>query len=114
MKYSPINKENWTPVNIAWLAGLIEGEGYIAKSKVFLRIRMTDEDVVKKCMMFKIGYLRGPVEGNSKKNKKPIYEWTVTRKQWFVEILNAIYEHMGERRKERIDAVLKSINKKAA
>lgn len=103
MKNRIINKENWTAEAIAWLAGLVEGEGYIAKGKVFLRVRMSDWDVVQRCeQLFGIGNLRGPVEGNKKKKHKPMYEWTITRKQDFQEILLAIYPKLGFRRKKRI------------
>ena len=96
-----INKQNWTPELLSWLAGLIEGEGYIAKSKAFLRIRMTDWDIVQRCHdLFKIGNLRGPVEGTSK--HKPIYEWTISKKQHFYELLIVLYSKFGFRRKKRI------------
>ena len=98
-----INKTNWKPEPLAWLAGLIEGEGYIAKGKVFLRVRMTDWDVVQRCHdTFKVGYLRGPVEGNEKKKHKPMYEWTITRRQDFYELLSVLYPKLGLRRQERI------------
>jgi hypothetical protein len=103
MNYRRIDKRQWTPINLAWLAGLAEGEGYIGKNKVFFRIRMTDEDVIRRCMMFCIGHIRGPVEGDVARNRKPIYEWTITRRQDFIEILLAIYSWLGIRRRAEID-----------
>jgi len=110
MKYRHIDKQHWTPINLAWLAGLAEGEGYIGKNKVFFRIRMTDEDVVRRCMMFDIGHIRGPVEGDPDRNHKPLYEWTVTRRQDFIEILLAIYSLLGIRRRAEIDGCLVAID----
>jgi hypothetical protein len=102
MRYEDIDKTNWTKENIAWLAGLSEGECYIAKNKIFFRIRMTDEDVIEKCRIFGIGNFRGPVEGNPKKKHKPIYEWTITRKQHFEELLLVLLPLMGQRRQSTI------------
>ena len=98
-----IDRTYWTTENLAWLAGLLEGEGYIGRRKVFLRIRMRDEDVIARCSLFAIGHLRGPVEGNPAKGHAPMYEWTVTRTDHFVAILSAVYANLGTRRKVRID-----------
>jgi hypothetical protein len=100
----------WKETEIAWLSGIVEGEGYIAKNHPRLRVRMTDEDVIRRCHAFGIGTLRGPIEGNQERNRQPLFEWTVNKRAEFLTVLRCLYPYLGQRRRARIHECLQSIN----
>ena len=94
-----------TLTEIAWLAGIIEGEGCIVTTKKNLRlsIEMTDLDVLRKAQR-----IIGPDARLSKRTvKRAKPEW----KDRYIlhlcgsrlmQILMTIYTFMGERRQEKI------------
>lgn len=101
-------------VDIAWVAGLIEGEGCMGKytytrpsgdyTKTILQVEMKDRDILEKLHRI-TGY--GTI--NYKKARPPSEEtwvWSVTRAVHVKEILTAILPHMGERRTKKIQEVL--------
>jgi intein/homing endonuclease len=98
-----------TSLEIAWLAGLIEGEGCILLARSnnrtpALEIGMTDEDVIERvAKLFKrIHY----VQTNSDKSKKIAYKTTIYGKdaiQWMF----TLYPLLGKRRQAKIKEVVK-------
>ena len=102
-----------TDVEVAWVAGLIEGEGCIStfgkKRRYYwnVRVGMTDLDTIRK--------LRGitgmgiiytqKVTGN----RKPAWRWSVNRQAEVRELLTKILPHMGARRTEKIHEALHQI-----
>lgn len=94
----------------AWLAGIIEGEGCIGVDNKGRRtgginVTMTDEDIVRRLYENFGGRLRGPsVPKNSK--HKPVWYWTVGKKEHVKPILLVIRPYMGQRRGSRIDELL--------
>lgn len=96
-------------IEIAWLAGLIEGEGCIfvpvlptAHTKYpMIRVAMTDEDIVRRCYEItnvgKFGPLSHSIDG-----RKPVWKWQVSKRKDVARILCAVAPLMGERRREKI------------
>lgn len=101
--------------DIAWLAGLLEGEGYFARGEhkpprrpqVVLSLQMTDEDVVLRAQMI-AGLL------NRTTFKRPdhrsdrfsdMYGWSVHGDE-AMRIMRLVRPYMGQRRGAKIDAIL--------
>lgn len=108
----PIPK--WDITNIAWVAGVIEGEGHISTlpgGRMQVRVQMTDEDVIRKLhATLGIGNVHGPYSNDRKTrvgaDTKPLYYWAVGRKPHVKRVLQAIYPFMGARRARKIEQVL--------
>lgn len=107
---------------IAWIAGIIEGEGYICgrvnrKSGVTVglcvQVNMTDEDVLRLCQKRTgLGRVNGPYKSNSyRKNWKPNWKWTVGRTKEVMGLLQAIIPWLGKRRKAKALQVMKARQK---
>ena len=99
--------------NIAWLAGILEGEGsfhsYTHKKKWFvarISINMTDRDVISHiaeivgCKSF-----RGPYVNDSHLGKKPLWALAISGRR-AIKWMQTLRPHMSQRRREQIDTVL--------
>jgi hypothetical protein len=104
---------NWTRENIAWLAGLFEGEGCIYIKDDANHVRMhfhaTDEDVLRKFRdIAGVGHVGGPYQRYHKDGRpyKPVWRWEVSHaKQWYP-LLMTMWPWLGERRRAKAaDAV---------
>ena len=106
---------------IAWCAGLFEGEGnigvarhapYEGRFEPRLQIRQTDEDVLVKFQSLMGGRLTGPFlqgDADSKRYKvapKPYWIWVVSSWDEFERIGSLLRPWLGKRRGERFDLVL--------
>jgi hypothetical protein len=109
-----------TEIEIAWLAGLLEGEGsfgltgYAAKkSKVFptISLAMTDLDIIERAgaliggqgqarIMARVGQRMG-----TGTVRKTTYRWRVSGNR-AIEVMRLILPYMGERRTARIREIL--------
>lgn len=93
-----------TEVEIAWLAGLIEGEGSLALHRgasATLAVLMTDEDVIRKLHAVSgCGRVTGPYQ-HSNPNARPTWLWAVRRVSDLRPLLTALAPHMGIRRSVR-------------
>lgn len=98
----------WNQIDIAWLAGIIEGEGCINISKpnkgnsnyyARLNVKMTDYDVLAKAQRIFGGSIKGP---EIQDRKKPAWSWQVANRKDLARILLAIVPLMGERRSAKI------------
>jgi hypothetical protein len=90
---------------IAYLAGLLEGEGWFALSDsghARIQLNMTDRDVVQE---FARLVDSDSVLAYERPGRKVIYRVNLVGEK-AVALMNAIYPFMGERRKARIDEVL--------
>ena len=96
-----------TTKDIAWIAGLIEGEGCFSQTKgsITAQLSMTDEDIVRRSG----GLVKAPSIGvhNSqvRNGRKVSYRWTLCgtpAASWMM----TIYPFMGERRRTRIRELL--------
>jgi len=99
--------------DIAWAAGLFEGEGSISCYPIKCRINSirtdislasTDKDVIDKfCSIIGVGDVKGP---RLIENRKPIYYWEVQNFRDCMYVLGQIYDLLGERRKAKADEML--------
>lgn len=94
----------------AWLAGLIEGEGCITfgdKHGVAVVVQMTDEDVVRRAHdVGRVGNVTGPRLCGP---HKPQWSWRVTSRDEVRDVLVAIRQWMGTRRRQRIEEALQRL-----
>lgn len=110
-----------TEIEIAWLAGLLEGEGsfgsYSKTTKVDLRVQlaMGDRDVVEKAAAIVGG---APIYTYDRKGQKgfrdhhkPQHKFQL-RGYKAVRVMEAILPFMGERRSAKITALLKAWNER--
>lgn len=94
-------------LDIGWVAGLIEGEGTFSIGKDHscrMSVRMTDEDVLIRAHAAFGGTLAGPYQEVPR--VKPIWCWSITRREILIPFLNMILPHMGDRRSARIQELL--------
>ena len=93
---------NWSRENLAWAAGLFEGEGSIIrrrKKETNLVLATTDFDVLSKfCSILGHGRIYGPY---TRPNTKPIWRWSCSGSKNCIAILAALWTFLGVRRKER-------------
>jgi hypothetical protein len=105
--------------DLLWVAGLLEGEGCFLLHRdrqswgghkyVYYRPRvicaMTDRDVIERLQrvtgMGRIAIGRATAPGH-----KPYWRWTVSRDGDAIRLMKALYPHMGERRRAKIDEIL--------
>jgi hypothetical protein len=95
--------------DIAWLAGLYEGEGTLWKASpgsAALVISMQDEDVIRRCLEITgMGQVSstGKVYG---RERRPRCQWVVSRRELLLVLLPMLYPYLGSRRKARVDEIL--------
>lgn len=104
-------------IDAAWLAGLLEGEGYFQITKprpnnpiqVLIRLSMTDKDVVEKAA----NLLNVPINCKAKTSeKKTIYSISLSRRDDVEKVLLQILPHMGSRRSQKIEECLEVIKER--
>lgn len=97
-------------LDVAWLAGIIEGEGSLTKNKYNswqLQITMTDKDVIEK-----ISQLVDQKMWKKKKYKeteKQAYKVTLCHKDKLRQLLPRLMPYMGQRRYNRMEECMWSI-----
>ncbi len=99
----------WSQADIAWMAGLFEGEGSLSRSKnstnIQLFLGMTDEDVVRKFHQT-VGFGSVYTEDRSNSGRKDLYRWYAGKRRDVVRFLLAVAPLLGSRRKDSIYASL--------
>lgn len=101
------------PDNLAWAAGLFEGEGWIRvkPAHVELGLKMTDEDVVRRfAEVLGIGYVDGPIQPSG--NRKLIWTWHLAQGEFVRVFLEAIEPWMGKRRTAKIKEAYIALGKR--
>ena len=105
-------------IDAAWLAGLLEGEGYFQITKprhhhptqIVIRLSMTDKDVVEKAAKLLNNV---PINEKAKTTeRKTIYAISLTKRDEVEKVLLQILPHMGSRRTQRINECLKVIQER--
>ena len=105
---------NLSETEIAWIAGILEGEGYFGidnRSKdryelsktppaPFIKISMVDEDIIQRLSKLLDKSYFSPSRKTVK--GKQVYTLHIGEKEKVLFILEKILPHMGERRSERI------------
>jgi hypothetical protein len=112
-KAKPPKVLNISETGVAWLAGLLEGEGYF-KLRTFvndygeygypnIRMNMTDEDVVRRAQRVSgVGTVHGPSKPRVA-HHKPQWTWAVSRCREAMALMELILPYMGQRRTEQIN-----------
>jgi hypothetical protein len=114
-----------TEFELGWVVGILEGEGcfFITRRTkgsygpyLYTRVTvcMTDRDVLEQLQRVTgIGKLERIRERKDPKHK-PISQWIVCRSQEAIELMVAVYPHMGARRQAKIREVLAQVEKRPA
>ncbi len=91
-------------LEIAWLAGLLEGEGCFSyQCSPGIRIGLTDKDIVERVANNLGHHIRGPYKYRI--NNKPVYYteiWGSAAIGWMM----TLYDFLGERRKQKIKEII--------
>ena len=107
---------------LAWAAGLFEGEGCISIHKTptrygtytypRLRVVMTDEDSIRRFhSAVGVGRIFGPYRPPSRSTRKPIWEWIVTSFEDNQAVIAMLWFGLGARRRLRAREVLSTPTK---
>lgn len=101
-----------SPVQVAWLAGLLEGEGtFVSKRRPHIAVAMTDQDVVQRLLDW-TGLGRIHSVGRQKDHHKPAWIWTVRRRAHIQHLVRLVRPWLGERRGVAADALLQRVTSK--
>lgn len=109
-------------INIAWAAGIFEGEGsFYLRSRndrnnkyARAQVQMTDLDIMKRFYeIVGIGNLSGELRKNNP-NRKPYWSWSVSGYDNVEQIYKLFKPYLGERRTNMAEYVLENAAKKVA
>lgn len=95
-------------VQVAWLAGLFEGEGCVSrkgKTRIGLHVQMTDHDIIQRLREITgVGHVFGPLK-TQKAHYKPTWVWAVQVDSRARQIAALLYPQLGIRRRAKIDSL---------
>lgn len=104
--------------DIAWAAGLFEGEGCVTLHKSsrigkhgqeyfypWLAMKMTDEDVIRRFAAVLGGSVTGPCKQKNP-NHKPYWNWKLTKIEEVQATLRSLWPYLGGRRRAKAAEVL--------
>jgi hypothetical protein len=99
---------------MAWVAGVIEGEGtfYLLTSGLYMyvKVEMCDEDVVNEIHRITgIGRVSGPKHDGNPKHK-PTYRWVVSASRDVQHLLLQLYPYLSDRRRATINELRLKLN----
>ena len=104
---------NWSRESLAWLAGLVEGEGSLTleknKSLLRLKVKMTDEDVIRQAALIAgVGKVYGPyqVVAPSGMPAKDQWVWVCQRSIEAYAVMVAIAPWLLSRRRKKLVEVV--------
>ncbi len=100
--------KGWNHAEIAWAAGLLEGEGcfHSTGGRPRVSVNMTDEDVLVRLKgVLGCGRLSGPREVNP--GYKPVWRYDLSRMDQVYAVTAALYSQLGERRKAQARDLIK-------
>lgn len=112
-----------TDINIAWAAGILEGEGCFLKSKdkrsnyhkVAIQVEMTDKDVVEELQRIFGGSLwesNYPSKFKAFPNAKPSWRWSVHRQQEVFDTLIKVMPYLKFRRLQKAKELFEYLEEK--
>ena len=115
-----MSRTAWQPERLAWVAGIIEGEGTIRIHKTrhsptanrtyaypLVAVQMTDEDVLNRVHEWTgLGKVNGPYSIPSRPTAKPFWSWRVYKKDEAIALIAALWPWLCERRRNQARSVL--------
>lgn len=110
-----MTSSNWTRENLAYLAGLLEGEGsFFLRGGHYplIQVQMTDEDIIRRVKeIVGFGPVSGPYTNRTQKklngeSKKQSWLWSSGGQDQSYALLVALYPWMGQRRQQKIREIL--------
>lgn len=92
-----------TPVEIAWLAGILEGEGYFAshRGSPYIKVDMTDRDIIARIAALAGMAVRGPRQPKGKPTYKPVWSCYISGHK-AIGVMLTVYTHLGARRRAAV------------
>ena len=92
---------------VLWFAGLFEGEGFFrfcpkGRRSMGLAIKMTDRDVLEKAQAYFGGWMWDGQKKAEPHHKQP-HLWRLDHRDRAYALLVAIYQFLGERRKQQVE-----------
>lgn len=109
MTHNDVDLSHISEADLAWMAGIIEGEGCFVLEKnrrvpcsktIRIRVQMCDEDVIRRLLLVsKLGSVNGPCRSPSFKDHwKSRWVWAVCQKAQAAALLLRLLPWLGERR----------------
>jgi hypothetical protein len=98
-------------LDVAWFAGLFEGDGSfgyggVEKQRLYLGVQLTDLDVLMRIEKNIGGKVTGPYFKATGHNVKPMYSWGLNVQSEVWSLVDKIYPFLGARRRQVVDAAL--------
>jgi hypothetical protein len=97
-------KRDYQQENLAWAAGLFEGEGCLTThgKNMTALINSTDKDVIERFhSVIGFGSINGPYQSKVKASYKPYWRWRCGSFEHVQATIGLLWKHLGERRKQR-------------
>lgn len=105
----PVTPRNIPPAEVAWLAGILEGEGsFISKGQARIQVSMTDQDIITRLAEL-TGVGRVYAVRRQKPHHKDAWLWTVNRPVHVEYIIRRVLPWLGQRRTIAAKDVLNKI-----
>lgn len=112
-------QRTWDPIDIAWIAGILEGEGHFGiwekRSKGYaypvyrIACNMCDLDVLERLhRLVGIGHLSGP-QKRQQPHHLPAWRWSLNKRADIYDLAVALLPHMGKRRGERLRQMIATL-----
>jgi len=104
-----------SPAAWAWLAALIDGEGWISpapesrQQKLTIGVQSTDHDVVDQIHRLAAVGTVIALRRQEQPHYKPSWRWTVTNRLGIETVLRAVLPYLGHRRSQRVMHVLERL-----
>jgi len=100
---SPETLKYMDPCDVAWLAGILEGEGsWVRKGKdrVSVQVAMTDRDIVYRLRKITgVGNIFGPYKREA--HHKELWVWSVGAINHARDVTDKVLPYLGQRRKAK-------------
>ena len=109
---APVPSQELDNEEIAWAAGVFEGEGSIVHRRngtVLLTLGMTDRDVVERFQRaIRTGRLHCVPAGRSRR-RKPLWRLDGNKSDDVLRVIDLLYPRLGTRRRQRADEVREAL-----
>lgn len=108
-RQSKADTTNWSRENLAWVAGVLEGDGFITLNRNVPQIgaAMSDLDVLQRVQgIVGSGSITGPYKQNGM-GRKPMYYWRVGVGDKSVALMAALWHWLGSRRRSQVADVVR-------